>query len=108
MLTSFMPSIADLEKLLELDPTDAFVLYGLAQEHAKLGNTEAALSHYDRCLEADPAYCYAYYHKAVALKDAGRTDDAAATLRAGIEAATTHNDPKALGEITELLSALAT
>ena len=35
-----MPSIEQLKKLLELDPEDTFVLYGIAQEHAKAGDTD--------------------------------------------------------------------
>jgi len=102
-----MPSIEQLERLLAADPNDPFVLYGLAQEHAKAGATERAIEFYDRCLEADAAFCYAYYHKARALDAAGRKDDAVASLRAGAEAALTHADAQAAGEIAEYLAALS-
>lgn len=95
--------LAQLTKLLTLDPADAFVLYGLAHEHAKVGEHERAVEFYDRCLAADPAYCYAYYHKAVSLRALGRDDDARTTLERGIEAATTAHDAKALGEISAML-----
>lgn len=102
-----MPSIEQLERLLALDPNDAFVLYGLAQEHAKAGDTAQAIAHYDRCLKADPTYCYAYYHKARALEAAGQASDALATLRLGAEAAQQHQDAKAAGEIAEYLASLS-
>lgn len=101
-----MPSIAQLEKLLDLDPNDPFVLYGLAQEHAKTGDLARAVGFYDRCLAADPNYCYAYYHKAKTLSDHDRTDDAVATLTAGIAVAKRAQDAKALSEMQTLLDSI--
>lgn len=98
-----MPSIAQLEKLLALDPNDAFVLYGLAQEYAKAKDTAKAVEFYDRCLIADPHYCYAYYHKARALEEAGERDRAVGTLRAGLAAARAAGDSHAMGEIQGFL-----
>lgn len=102
------PRLAQLEKLLALDPADAFVLYGIAQEHAKDGAAghERAIPFYDRCLAADAAYCYAYYHKAVSLIALGRVDEARQTLTAGQAAAKTAGDTKALGELTALAQTL--
>ncbi len=104
-----MPSIAQLEKLLALDAADPFVLYALAQEHAKVGTAEAhtrAIEHYDRCLAADAGYCYAYFHKAKSLEALERTSDAAATLRAGLAAARHANDAKAQSEMQAYLMAI--
>lgn len=101
-----MPTIAQLERLLALDPSDAFVLYGLAQEHAKAGRHDQAVVYYDRCLASDPASCYAYYHKARSLQALGRNDDAADALRAGLEAARLANDAKARSEIGAYLDQL--
>jgi tetratricopeptide (TPR) repeat protein len=93
-------------KILAVEPEDAFTLYGAAQEYAKLGNTASAVIYYDRCLAADPAYCYAYYHKARVQADAGDEAAAVSTLRQGVEAAQKAGDGKALGEITSLLDSL--
>lgn len=101
-----MPSIAQLERLLQADPNDAFVLYGLAQEHAKTGDVTKAVEFYDRCLGADPKYCYAYYHKAKTLADADRTAEAVHVARHGIEAAKSCNDDHALSELSALLDQL--
>lgn len=100
-----MPSIAQLEKLLSADPHDAFVLYGLALEHAKAGRYELALGFFDRSLASDPASGYAYYHKARALSAMGRREDAARTIHAGIEAAERAGDAHAAGELRALLGA---
>lgn len=103
-----MPTrLEQLTKLLALDPADAFVLYGLAQEHAKLGDHAAAVGFYDRCLAADPAYCYAYYHKARSQQAAGDLPGARATVLAGITAAHRAGDSKAAGELSTLQTELA-
>lgn len=101
--TPVTPRLDKLSALLEADPNDAFVLYGLAQENAKLGRHEQAIAYYDRCLDSDPSYFYAYYHKATSQIAMERNDDAAATLRRGLAAAKAGRDQKAIGEIAALL-----
>ncbi|MDX2017678.1 MAG: tetratricopeptide repeat protein [Planctomycetota bacterium] len=101
-----MPSLEQLRKLYAADPNDPFVLYALAQEHARLGQVEESLAHYDRCLSADPAYCYAYYHKAKVLAGAGREPEAIAVLRTGLTAARQARDTQAQGEISAFLDEL--
>src|SRR5438309_9561491 len=95
-----MPSIPSLLKLLETDPNDPFLLYGLAQEYAKAGDTTRALEFYDKCLAADPAYCYAYYHKARAQLGTGERDAAVATIRDGMTAAKKAGDGHAASELS--------
>lgn len=98
-----MPTIEQLERLLEADPNDAFVLYGLAQEHAKAGRHDTAIEYYDRVVAVDAGELYAYYHKALSQRELDREDEAIATLRAGVERARAAGDPKALGELSALL-----
>jgi Putative Zn-dependent protease, contains TPR repeats len=93
-------------KMLEKEPGDAFLLYGVAQEYAKLGQTDKAVEYYDRCLAADPHYCYAYFHKARALQDAGREQEAAAVAREGLNVARRVNDNQAASELAGLLDEL--
>ena len=99
--------IAQLEKLLDADPKDTFCLYGLAQEHANKGEMDQAIEYYDRTIEVDPDYCYAYFHKAKCLEAADREDAAIETLRTGLERAETVGDQKAAGEIAGYLDALS-
>ncbi|MEM1329939.1 MAG: tetratricopeptide repeat protein [Planctomycetota bacterium] len=101
-----MPSIEQLENLLRSDPDDTFVLYGLAQEYAKAGDTDASVAHYDRVIALDPHYHYAYFHKARALDEDGRTDEAVETLRAGLAKAQEAGEAKASNEIAGLLDEL--
>ena len=99
--------IALLRKMLEAEPKDAFCLYSMGQEHAKQGALLEAVQWYDRTLEADPDYCYAYFHKARALEQLGKVDDAAATLRSGLEHARSCGDSHAASEIASYLDALS-
>jgi tetratricopeptide (TPR) repeat protein len=101
-----MPSIPDLQRLLEKDPKDPFLLYGMAQEYAKVGDTAHAVEFYDRCLAADPHYCYAYYHKARTQQHAGQTPEALATVKAGLAAARKSSDSHALSELQSLMDEL--
>lgn len=101
-----MPSIADLERLLAADPDDAFVIYGIAQEHAKAGQFGRAVEFYDRCLAVDPAYVYAYFHKARSLEALGRVEDAKATLAHGVDMARSTDDGHAMTELSAYLDEL--
>jgi len=101
-----MSRLDELNKMLASEPNDPFVLYGIAQEHAKAGRHRDAVGFYERCLEADPAYLYGYYHKAVSLIDLGEQADAGQTLQAGIRAAKAARDAKALNELSALLDSM--
>ncbi len=99
--------IEKLKALLELEPDDAFCLYSIAFEHTQAGETASALEYFDRTLKVDPDYCYAYYHKARAQKEAGDIDAARETLRVGLDRAKACRDEKAESEITQYLDTLS-
>lgn len=96
-----------LQKMLEEDPKDAFCRYGMAQEYLKAGNIDEALAWFDRTIESDGDYCYAYYHKARALEQAGRIEDAVAVLNAGLARARATGDSHAVSEIQSMLDQLS-
>ncbi len=96
-----------LQKMLERDPTDAFCRYGMAQEYLKAGDLDAAVLWFDKTIESDIDYCYAYYHKGRALEQAGRIEDAVATLRVGITRARSAGDSHAISEIQSFLDQLS-
>jgi len=102
-----MPTVEQLETLLTSTPDDPFLMYGLALEHAKAGRHNDAIDWFDRSLAVDPASCYAYYHKARSLESLDRFEQAAATLRAGIEQAQAQHDAHAESELTAFLEEFA-
>lgn len=98
-----MSRLAQLEKLHAADPNDPDVAYMIAHEHAKTGNTPAALHWFDTCLKLNPSYHYAYFHKARSQQAAADLDGAVKTLRAGLELAQRDGNGKAANEISGLL-----
>ncbi|MCB9848949.1 MAG: hypothetical protein H6814_11095 [Phycisphaeraceae bacterium] len=92
-----------LRRLHEADPDDADVCYMIAQEFGKADDRAAAIEWYDRCLDLDAGYSYAYFFKAIALSEQGDRPGAVETLRAGLARAHESGTPKAVSELTALL-----
>src|SRR3954447_20350682 len=66
--------LQQLFKLLEREPNDTFLLYGVGMEYKKLGAPDKAIEHFDRVLKTDPNYCYAYYQKGQVLEQSGQPE----------------------------------
>jgi len=95
--------IEKLRKLHETDPGDADVCYMIAQELGKQEEHETAIGWYDKCIDADLGYCYAYFFKAVELNKLGRREEAVETVRTAIPIAEQSGHPKAHDELRQLL-----
>lgn len=102
-----MPSIEQLQRLLDLEPDDAFLIYGIAQEHLKAEQYPEAIEWFDRTLAADPDHCYAYFFKARALDAGGANADALTVCDAGIANAQRVGDTKAYSELSGLKDELS-
>lgn len=101
-----MSRLDKLHRLREADPTDADVPYMIAQEVAREGDHEQAVEWYDRCIELDPNYLYAYFHKAKSLEVNGSIEIAVATLEEGVRRSKAKANAKAIGELGEYLTQL--
>ncbi len=99
-----MPTVEQLQELLEKEPDDPFLNFGLSMALISAGETEAALESFDRTLGLDPQYVPAHFQKGRLLADVGRMDEARETLRKGIEVARAVGDQHAEGEMNEFLS----
>jgi hypothetical protein len=96
-----------IEALLADDPDDAFLRYGLAMEHASIGD-DAACVEVLRDLIARTAaapYIPAFLQAGQALLRLDRVTEACDVLRRGIEAARNAGDLHALSEMQALLDA---
>ena len=95
-----------LTQFLEQNPGDAFARYGLAMEHSRLGQIEAALQQFAKLLELHPDYTNGYFMAAQTLERSGRTAEARKMLENGIEAARRTGNKHALQEMSGMLEEL--
>ncbi|HEV2021016.1 MAG TPA: tetratricopeptide repeat protein [Terriglobales bacterium] len=102
-----MDRIAMLTEVLAQNPSDAFARYGLAMEHSKAGQTEAALEQFQKLLELHPDYTAGYFMAAQTLARAERTDEARKMLADGIASALRTGNQHAQSEMEAMLAELA-
>ncbi len=81
----FREAIAELEEGQRLDPGDGAGLLTLAQAFEAAGNTDAALSSYERLIEREPGNLEARFHRARLQEKEGDSEDALAGFRAIID-----------------------
>jgi Flp pilus assembly protein TadD len=93
-----------LQALLEKSPGDTFLLYAMGMEHRKSGDAARAVEFFDRVIQHDWGYCYAYHQKGQALESTGDMEGAKAAYLAGIDAATRKGDAHAKEEISAALA----
>ncbi len=101
-----MDKIAGLKEILTLDPKNSFARYGIAMELASRGETEAALSEFDKLLANDPDYTQGYFMSAQALAGAGRKPEAIERLKAGVDCAKRMGNSHAVNEMQAMLDEL--
>jgi Tfp pilus assembly protein PilF len=101
--TPASPRLRQLQSMLEREPNDTFLLYGIALEYKKLGDAGRALEYLDRVLALDPGYCYAYHQKGLIHESNGDADAARRAYQGGVQAATTKGDAHARDEIQAAL-----
>lgn len=92
--------------LLESDPNDTFLRYGLAMELRKEGSYDQAQAEFQRLIEGEPPYVAAYFMLGQMLAEIGQVEPSRAVLRDGIEVARQQGDAHAAGEMGELLASL--
>lgn len=101
-----MPSIEEIEKLVQQFPDKPFPRYGLAMEYKKAGRLEDAVTHFRKAVELDPKYVAAYHHCGLTLETLGKRDEAIATFRQGLAIAKQIGNGHAAKEINEALAAM--
>jgi tetratricopeptide (TPR) repeat protein len=93
------PALASFERMLAAGRDGALLRFSLGNEYQKAGDAAAAALHFARAVELDPAYTAAWKHYGRALATAGRTDEALAAYRRGIEVAAAKGDRQAEKEM---------
>ena len=92
--------------MLEKEPNDVFLNFGLAMEYVKAGHHDEALTQFDRILALDSTYTAAHYHKGNTLIGMGRTDEARQVLTSGVTAARANGDAHTENELQVLLESI--
>jgi Tfp pilus assembly protein PilF len=95
-----------LEEFVAADPDDAFSRYALALELLKEERELEAVTQLQEVIGRDPDYVPAYYQLGRALARLGQVDDARATYRRGLDAATQAGDQKTRAELQEAIDML--
>ena len=92
-----------LRTMLEKEPNDAFLLYGLALEYKKRQEFDEAMKWLGRVIAVDPGYCYAYYQRGLVQEMQGDVEAAKRSYREGIAAAERKGDAHAREELSAAL-----
>ena len=100
------PRLRQLQQMLQRQPDDPFLLYGVAMEYKKADEPALALEYFGKVLQRDPNYCYAYYQRAQVHESLGELDAARRSLHEGREAADRCGDGHARQEIEAALTLL--
>jgi tetratricopeptide (TPR) repeat protein len=93
------PRLQQLLQFLEANPTDPFLLFALAKEHEKLGNTETALDFYQKIVNGTPDYVGVYYHLGKLQEKNKAQEKAVETYKTGMAIAKKIGDQHALSEL---------
>jgi Tfp pilus assembly protein PilF len=89
--------------MLQKEPNDTFLLYGIALEYKKANDSKLALDFLNRVIGLDAGYCYAYHQKGLIFEQVGDVESARQAYRDGVAAAKKKGDAHAEGEIAAAL-----
>jgi predicted Zn-dependent protease len=95
-----------LQRMLQKEPDDLFLLYAIALEHRKAGEFADALRYLAEVLKRDPLYCVAYQQMAQVHESAGDVPAAKAAYRDGIASALRKGDLHSKEEMENALAML--
>ncbi len=90
-------------QLAESTPVDSFVLFAIAKEYEKSGESTLALEYYEKLRSTDPGYVGLYYHLGKLFEQNQDHQNAVLTYKQGIETARKASDFHALSELSGAL-----
>jgi Tfp pilus assembly protein PilF len=98
--------LEQLKSLVEQDPRNSFLRYGLAMEYRNVGEMETAVHEFRALMEGDPNYAPAYFHGGQTLEMMGRPEEAREVYRQGVEVAARQGNQHARNEMQAALDML--
>lgn len=93
-------------QMLEKDPEDSFLLYGIALEYNSVKDYTNAEHYLKKILNSNPDYVPAYMQLAMLMENLNRIEEAKVYYLNGITAAKKTNDAKAAKEMEAFLDEL--
>jgi tetratricopeptide (TPR) repeat protein len=99
--------LSKLESMLEKNPRDPFLHYGIGMERKKLRQFAQAIEAFQAAIAVDPGYAYAYYQIGQTLELAGDPAGAKQAYEAGVESARRAGDRHAQSELELAIESLA-
>src|SRR5690606_20448483 len=94
------------EEVLEIDPDDPLATFGMGKAYVQLDDYESAIPHLKRATEIQKDYSAAWLDYGKCLEFTGRTDEAVAAYRQGIQAASRKGDLMPMREMERRLKLL--
>ena len=94
------------KQLIEMEPNDPVLHYGLGMEYQRLGDFVAAAEEFRRTTELKPDYSAAYRELGKALEKLGQNQEAVRTYRKGIDISKQNGDLQTMKEIEVFLRRL--
>ena len=100
------PKIDKFKKVLQMDPNDETLWFGLGKAYMGDENWEEAISALESCIKVKPTYSAAIFALAQSLNRAGRPDQCRAVCAQGIDVATANGDLLVIKNLEELRDSL--
>ena len=101
------PKIEQFKKVLQLDPQDETLWFGLSKAYMGDENWEEAISALESCIKVKPTYSAAFYALAQSLQAHGQADKCRTICDEGISVATANGDLLVIKNLEELKQSLS-
>ncbi len=101
------PKIDKFKKVLQMDPNDETLWFGLGKAYMGDENWEEAISALEICLKVKPTYSAAMLALAQSFKHANQPDQCRAVCAQGIEVATANGDLLVIKHLESLKDSLS-
>jgi tetratricopeptide (TPR) repeat protein len=98
--------LESLKRMVEENPDDNFLRYGLAMEYRNTGDLERAVGEFRGLLAVNPDYAPAYFQGGQTLERLGRPEEAREMYREGVAVTTSKGDQHARSEMQAALDML--
>ena len=101
-----MDRLEELKKMLDENPSDNFIIYAMALEHANMQHVDEAILLLNQLLQRDPEYLAAYYQLGKFYEMKQDAVNASVIYSKGMEVAKQKKDQRTLNELKSALEML--